>query len=55
MINEKIMIIRLNNGITYTKNQVRGMFPSQIETIKKYIIPEDKKILKMWLNGDNRE
>ena len=48
------MRIRLTNGITYTRDQVRLMFPSQVKTVEKSIIPEDIKLFKTWLNGNDR-
>lgn len=44
------MRVRLINGITYTKGQVRQMFDSQLETTKKLVLPEDRKLLINWLN-----
>lgn len=38
----------------YTKNQVRRMFDSQIETTKRLVIPEDKKTLMNWLNDGRK-
>lgn len=52
-MNENLILVRLNNGIKYTREQVRRMFPSQVETVKRQIILEDKKILKSWLNGND--
>ena len=44
------MKIKLINGIVYTKDQVRGMFSSQLEITKRLVMPEYKNILINWIN-----
>ena len=43
------MKIKTINGIEYNKEQIRHMFSSQLELVKKTIKPEYKNILDVWL------
>lgn len=46
-------VITLENGISYTKEQVRIMFENQIKTISQQVIPADRRKLKRWLVEGN--
>ena len=45
--------IRLVNGISYTEKQVKNMFESQVQLVKRQVVQEDRKILNSWLDSSN--
>lgn len=45
--------IRLVNGASYTEEQIKTMFDSQIQSVKKQVVQEDRKTLNNWLSNPN--
>jgi len=46
---EEIEFIILNNGVKYTKNQIRKMFRTQIDSISNQVTGKNKILLNKWL------
>lgn len=45
-------MLKLDNGIEYTKSQIKRMFGSQLVQIKKHVCSLDKKLIDRWLNEE---
>jgi hypothetical protein len=45
--------IRLVNGASYTEKQIKTMFDSQIRSVKRQVVLEDRKMLNSWLSNSN--